>query len=120
MRSVDYDLCVLTGDYRAKTHGPIDATLSAMARLRTHINAPIYGVLGNHDSICMVPALEAMGVQMLLNESTIVRRGDASLHLAGIDLLAHRRVRLVGQAHGDAVHFGELAIQLGRRGGAGP
>ena len=85
VRSVEYDLCVLTGDYRAKTYGPIDATLAAMTRLRAHIIAPIYGVLGNHDSIRMVPALEAMGVQMLLNESTVVRRGDASLRLAGID-----------------------------------
>ena len=28
-----YDLCVLTGDYRGKTFGPIDATIAGMARV---------------------------------------------------------------------------------------
>ena len=79
VRDVDYDVCVLTGDYRAKTYGPIDATLDGMRRLRAHVDAPIYGVLGNHDSIRMVPAFEAMGITMLVNESTTIRRGDASL-----------------------------------------
>jgi uncharacterized protein len=85
VRDVEYDLCVLTGDYRAKTHGPIDATIDGMRRLRAHIDAPIYGVLGNHDSIRMVPAFEAMGIAMLVNESTTIRRGDAMFSLAGID-----------------------------------
>ncbi len=61
VRDVEYDLCVLTGDYRAKTYGPIDATLDGMRRLRAHIDAPIYGVLGNHDSIRMVPDLRGDG-----------------------------------------------------------
>ena len=29
VRSLDYDLCVLTGDYRARTFGPFEATLAA-------------------------------------------------------------------------------------------
>ena len=29
---------------------------------------PVYGVLGNHDTIRMVPGLEDMGIRMLLNE----------------------------------------------------
>lgn len=85
VRGIDYDLCVLTGDYRAKTYGPIDATLDGMRHLRAHIDAPIYGVLGNHDSIRMVPAFEAMGITMLVNESVTLRRHDAELSLAGVD-----------------------------------
>ncbi len=46
-----YDLCVLTGDYRGKTFGPFDATLTGLARIRAHLTGPIYGVLGNHNSI---------------------------------------------------------------------
>jgi len=80
-----YDLCVLTGDYRAKTFGPFDATLDGLARLRRHLKDPIYGVLGNHDSIRMVPQLEDMGIRMLLNESDVIGRGDQRIHLAGID-----------------------------------
>jgi predicted MPP superfamily phosphohydrolase len=80
-----YDLCVITGDLRAKTFGPYEATLAAMARLRPHLRSPVYGVLGNHDTIRMAPALEDMGIRMLLNESAVLERGGAAIHLAGID-----------------------------------
>src|SRR4029079_489448 len=43
------------------------------------------GVLGNHDSIRLVPGFEAMGIRMLLNEHVAVVRGDRHIHLAGID-----------------------------------
>ncbi|HEY6599543.1 MAG TPA: metallophosphoesterase [Pseudomonadales bacterium] len=85
VRGVRCDVCVLTGDYRAKMHGPIDVTVAGMQRLRANVDAPVYGVLGNHDSIRMVPAFEAMGITMLVNESTTLRRGDAVLSLVGID-----------------------------------
>ena len=85
VRGVDYDVCVLTGDYRAKTFGPIDATVAGMSRIRAVLKDPIYGVLGNHDSIRLVPAFEAIGMRMLVNESTLIRRGDASLRLVGVD-----------------------------------
>jgi predicted MPP superfamily phosphohydrolase len=80
-----YDICVLTGDYRGETCGPYDTTLAGLARVRAGLKAPIYGVLGNHDTICMVPGLEAMGITMLLNESEIIERGGQRLHLSGID-----------------------------------
>ena len=85
LRSVDYDVCVMTGDYRSKTYGPIDATLAGMQRIRAVLKDPIFGVLGNHDSVRLLPPLEAMGMRMLVNESTTIRRGDASLQLVGID-----------------------------------
>jgi predicted MPP superfamily phosphohydrolase len=85
VRPLDYDLCVLTGDYRARTVGPFDAALAALERLRGHIKGPAYAVLGNHDTIRMVPRMEAMGFRLLLDEWTRIERGDASLCLAGID-----------------------------------
>jgi predicted MPP superfamily phosphohydrolase len=42
-------------------------------------------VLGNHDTIRMVPRLEAMGVRMLLNECEAIVRGNERIYLAGID-----------------------------------
>ena len=80
-----YDICVLTGDYRGETCGPYDTTLAGLAHVRAGLKAPIYGVLGNHDTICMVPGLEAMGIKMLLNEGEIIERGGQRLHLGGID-----------------------------------
>ena len=80
-----YDICILTGDYRAATCGPYETTLAEMARLCAGLKGPIYGVLGNHDTICMVPGLEALGIRMLLNESDIIERDGQRLHLCGID-----------------------------------
>ena len=80
-----YDVCVLTGDYRGRTCGPYDTTLAGMARVCAGLKRPIYGVLGNHDTICRVPGLEAMGIRMLLNESDVIERGGQRLYLGGID-----------------------------------
>jgi len=85
VRKIDYDLCVFTGDYRTTTFGPHEAAVDAMSRVRRHINAPVYAVLGNHDTIRMVPGLEASDIKVLLNESVIVGHRGAELHLAGID-----------------------------------
>jgi len=80
-----YDICVLTGDCRGATYGPYDTTLAGVARVRAGLKGPTYGVLGNHDTICMVPGLEAMGIRMLLNESDFIERGGEHLYLGGID-----------------------------------
>jgi predicted MPP superfamily phosphohydrolase len=85
LKGVDYDLCVLTGDYRGKTYGPYAATLAGMAKVRAALNGTIYGVLGNHDTICMVPGLEEMGIRVLLNEADVIERGGTRIHLAGVD-----------------------------------
>ena len=85
IQTLRYDLCVLTGDYRALTFGPIDPALAELTRLRPHIDGPVYAVLGNHDSIRMVPAMEAMGYPMLLNECARIERGGDAIYIAGID-----------------------------------
>jgi predicted MPP superfamily phosphohydrolase len=80
-----YDLCVLTGDYRGESFGPFQAALDGVAEVRAHLKEPIYGVLGDHDTIQMVPGLEAMGIRVLLNECETLVRGDQRIYLAGID-----------------------------------
>jgi len=85
IRGLDYDVCVLTGDYRARTYGPFDAALAGLAALRPHLKGTPYAVLGNHDTLRMVPGMEAMGYRVLLNESVAITRGGAAIHLAGID-----------------------------------
>ncbi|HUN44052.1 MAG TPA: metallophosphoesterase [Acetobacteraceae bacterium] len=85
VRNLDYDLCVLTGDYRARTYGPWDAALAGLAALRQHLKGTPYAVLGNHDTLRLVPGMEALGYRILLNEWTDLRRGDAAIYLAGIE-----------------------------------
>lgn len=80
-----YDACVLTGDFRGATFGPFEAALDAFAPVRAHLKDPIYGVLGNHDSVRMVPELEAMGIRMLINECETLSQGNRQIYLAGID-----------------------------------
>lgn len=85
LHGLEYDICVLSGDYRGQTYGDIGPTLAGMRQIATALNQPAYCVLGNHDSICMVPDLEDMGFRVLINELAVVRRGDHALFLAGID-----------------------------------
>jgi uncharacterized protein len=85
LQQLTYDVCVLTGDYRGQAFGPFEAALAGVARVRAALKGPVYGVLGNHDTICMVPGLEEMGIRMLLNECEIIERGHERIHLAGID-----------------------------------
>jgi predicted MPP superfamily phosphohydrolase len=95
---LDYDLCVLTGDYRAWTFGPIDRAMAGMRSLCTELKNPVYGVLGNHDSVRMVPELEDMGVRMLLNESVPIEREGELIYLAGIDDAHYFRVDNIEKA----------------------
>jgi predicted MPP superfamily phosphohydrolase len=82
---LDYDICVLTGDYRGKTYGPYQRATEGVGELRARLRDPVYGVLGNHDSIRMTPALEAMGIRMMFNECETIARGDERIYLAGVD-----------------------------------
>lgn len=85
VRKVEYDLCVLTGDYRAETFGPCQAALDGLKQVREQLGKEVYGVLGNHDSIRMLPAIEAMGIRILMNEQVAVQRGGQYIYLAGVD-----------------------------------
>jgi len=83
--ALHYDLCVFTGDYRGKSYGPHQSAIDEIRKIRPSLKGPIYGVLGDHDIIAMVPELENLGIRMLLNESIRIDRGADSIRLAGID-----------------------------------
>jgi len=85
VRDVEADVCVLTGDYRFRTFGSYAATIAALSQLRAALPETVYAVLGNHDTIRMVPAMEAMGIRVLLNESVRLERDGEAIWLAGID-----------------------------------
>ncbi len=109
--SAGYDICVLTGDFRGNTFGPFDATLEGLARVRAHLKNPVYGVLGNHDTVCMVPGMEEMGIRMLLNEAETISRGGEHIHLAGIDDAHYYRVDNIEKAASQFPHD-EFSILL--------
>ena len=85
LAGVEYDLCVITGDYRASSSGPYATALALTNRLAQHLRPPVYAILGNHDFIEFTPALEAAGLTLLLNETVAIRRGEAAIYLSGVD-----------------------------------
>ena len=85
IRDLDYDFCVLTGDYLFRTHGAHDEAMAGLERLCRVIDGEIYAVLGNHDSILMTKPMESLGIRLLLNENTAIEREGDSIYLAGID-----------------------------------
>jgi predicted MPP superfamily phosphohydrolase len=111
LRDLKYDICVLTGDFRGKTFGPFEAVLEGLARVRACLKAPVYGVLGNHDTIRMVPSLEEMGIRMLLNESETIQRSDQRIHLAGIDDAHYYRADNIEKA-GSHIPQDEFSVLL--------
>jgi len=85
LADIEYDICLISGDFRARSFGPIDACLRQFQQIRPLIKTDVYATLGNHDSILMVPGLEAMGVKLLLNESVRIEKSGHGLSLVGID-----------------------------------
>ncbi|MCI0514410.1 metallophosphoesterase [candidate division KSB1 bacterium] len=86
LQRLDFDLCVLTGDYRWHKYGPIEPALAALRPLARCLQAPlgVYAILGNHDPMSMVSPLQAFGWKVLLNEAVIIERNGASFGLAGL------------------------------------
>lgn len=84
---LSFDVCVLTGDFRFSDTGRylhLAEELNALvAACKCRLG--IYGVLGNHDFIEMVPLIEGAGVRLLLNESIALQTNDEKLWLVGLD-----------------------------------
>lgn len=85
VRSLDYDACVITGDFRYRTSGTWAAAIEGLRRVMPHLRQPVHAVLGNHDSLRMVPELEAEGMRVLLNENVALHRQGQRLYLVGVD-----------------------------------
>jgi len=87
LEGVEVDLCALTGDYRYRLAGEYEDAAAYMARIVKHVRARdgIYGILGNHDLGTMVGPLEKAGIRILLNDHTMLRRGDDEIQLIGLD-----------------------------------
>lgn len=86
LRGVDADVCVMTGDYRFGTEGSCEAALEGMWEVLAALpEIPVLGTLGNHDPCEIAGGLEDLGVDLLINESTNLWRGAASISFAGTD-----------------------------------
>lgn len=79
------DLVVITGDFVAHGLGYLDQ----LGEVLSGLNAPVYGVLGNHDHWCgageVRRALGKAGVEVLDNAHTVVEVRGQRLQLVGLD-----------------------------------
>ena len=83
--TLQYDLAVITGDFRNLTAGLQELSIVGTIALLQHLHAPVYAVLGNHDALAMVPPLESAGLRFLLNEHIVWTRDNARIVVAGVD-----------------------------------
>jgi predicted MPP superfamily phosphohydrolase len=92
IEGLEYDLCVITGDFRAGKHGELEEVGRETARLAKLLRPPVLAVLGNHDSIYMIEPMEKAGMKFLVNENHRLARGEESIFIAGIDDPSHFRL----------------------------
>jgi predicted MPP superfamily phosphohydrolase len=81
------DMLALTGDIRGDDRAPVErsAGLLKEALAGVSVRGPRLAVLGNHDPVEMVGALERVGFDVLINRSLIVRHEGDSLRVTGLD-----------------------------------
>ncbi len=87
IKPLQYDLCVITGDFRRDTVGGFQQILPAMKKLVAALH-PEYGtlaVLGNHDTFQMVKELEPFGIRFLVNETVFIHKENHNLRVTGVD-----------------------------------
>ncbi len=85
LSKIECDACAITGDFRNLTVGPWEAAVDGSVEIVKAIRAPVYAVLGNHDTLDMVEPIESAGAHFLLNESVTIERNGATLAICGID-----------------------------------
>jgi predicted MPP superfamily phosphohydrolase len=84
---LEYDLCVMTGDYRERIDGGFKKVLKAMKKITGTIKASdgILATLGNHDSYLMIEHFEEMGIKILANETSFIHRKKDKIAVTGVD-----------------------------------
>jgi hypothetical protein len=87
LRDTEVDLCLVGGDIRMKTYGPIAPCLRHLRRLMPAVRARsgVFGVLGNHDCLEMTPDFEEAGIVMLINDAMPITAGRETIWLVGVD-----------------------------------
>ena len=92
------ELVVIMGDFASYSTRHLDAGLLVGALRRLSAHDGVLAILGNHDYLTNVDlvrrCLREGGVTELLNEVHTLRRGEAELHVAGIDDIMEGKSRL--------------------------
>ena len=87
LKGLDYDLCVMTGDYRLAAYGGFKNVIKPLKVILNQIKAKdgIYATLGNHDTYLMVEKFEKLGMHFLNNMTVEIRRKSEKICITGTD-----------------------------------
>ena len=84
---IEFDYCVLGGDYSFEHGFNCEQAYDGMGRLGEMLakRSRVFAVLGNHDRYRMGEVLAGCGVEVLVNENVKIERGSESIYIAGVD-----------------------------------
>jgi predicted MPP superfamily phosphohydrolase len=129
LSGLEVDLLALTGDVQGEHHAPIAVATTLLADILdvVKVRDRRLAVLGNHDPVAMVEALERQGFEVLLNWSVTLERNGERLVVTGLDDVHNFYTEAARAAldHGGAqtgflrialVHSAELADHAARAG----
>jgi predicted MPP superfamily phosphohydrolase len=84
---LEVDLLALTGDVHGFPRHALRQSVEPLARALdgVRVRERRLAVLGNHDPVEMVEALQPLGFETLINRSTTLIRGGDTVHVTGLD-----------------------------------
>jgi predicted MPP superfamily phosphohydrolase len=102
--NIDYDYCILGGDYTCVRHGHSNRVYSEIERVTKTLKkkSRVFGILGNYDLYKTAELLEQHGVEVLINEGIRLERNSDKLYLAGMDDPSHYKADDIALTNGNA------------------
>jgi predicted MPP superfamily phosphohydrolase len=84
---IEVDLLAITGDVHGRKRHALSRSVEPLRRALAGVivRDRRLAVLGNHDPVEMVEALDGLGVETLVNRTTTLSRGGEILHVTGLD-----------------------------------
>lgn len=84
---LEYDFCVLGGDYNFGYRQENGLAYIQMQSLAEKLlkKSRVFGILGNHDRFHMAQHLQKCGVEMLVNENICIEKQGQRIYICGID-----------------------------------
>jgi predicted MPP superfamily phosphohydrolase len=87
LKDLEFDICLLTGDYRRDISGSFSHILKPLQILSKYIKTSYgtFAVLGNHDTYLMARYEQQSGMELLINESVEISRNGQKILITGTD-----------------------------------
>ncbi len=101
--SIDYDYCILGGDYTFGRNADSNRAYLQIVQIAELLKTKsrVFGILGNYDLYRTAELLEGRGVEMLINEGICIEREGGKIYLAGMDDPSHYKADDIVLADGN-------------------